>query len=294
MLNLQFFIALQPPPTCHNHFTTRFIIVNRWHSTCIYPAYTFNFLEIIMDKMLYIAMSGAKQNMQALSINANNLANAKTTGFKADLAQARSMQAYGEGMPSRVFSMTERASQNFDTGSILHTGRSLDVAVEGDGFFAVQAEDGQEAYTRGGHFRLTETGALETNDGELVIGENGPITLPLPVNNIQISRDGTIMVQPEGAPNSVQEEVGRIKLVNPDTRLMEKGNDGLFRVKNGGQLVADINVNVLGGALESSNVNPINEMTEMIALQRQFEMQLKMMKTAEEIDSSASSLLRGF
>jgi len=147
---------------------------------------------------------------------------------------------------------------------------------------------------RGGHFRLTETGALETNDGELVIGENGPITLPLPVNNIQISRDGTIMVQPEGAPSSVQEEVGRIKLVNPDTRLIDKGNDGLFRAKNGGQLNADVNVNVLGGALESSNVNPINEMTDMIALQRQFEMQLKMMKTAEEIDSSASSLLRAF
>ena len=247
-----------------------------------------------MDKLLYIAMSGAKQNMQALSVNANNLANAKTTGFKADLAQARSMQAFGEGQPSRVFTMTERASQNFDSGSILHTGRSLDMAIEGEGFFAVQAEDGQEAYTRGGHFRLTETGALETNDGELVIGENGPITLPLPVNNIQISRDGTIMVQPEGAPSSVQEEVGRIKLVNPDTRLIDKGNDGLFRAKNGGQLIADINVNVLGGALESSNVNPINEMTDMIALQRQFEMQLKMMKTAEEIDSSASSLLRAF
>jgi flagellar basal-body rod protein FlgF len=255
---------------------------------------TFYFWKFIMDKLLYIAMSGAKQNMQALSINANNLANAKTTGFKADLAQARSMQAFGEGQPSRVFSMTERASQNFDSGAILTTGRSLDMAIEGEGFFAVQAEDGEEAYTRGGHFRLTETGALETNDGELVIGEYGPITLPLPVNNIQIARDGTIMVQPEGAPSSVQEEVGRIKMVNPDTRLVEKGNDGLFRAKNGGQLLADINVNVLGGALESSNVNPISEMTEMIALQRQFEMQLKMMKTAEEIDTSAASLLRAF
>jgi flagellar basal-body rod protein FlgF len=247
-----------------------------------------------MDKMLYIAMSGAKQNMQALSINANNLANAKTTGFKADLAQARSMQAFGEGMSTRVFAMTERSSQNFDSGAMLQTGRSLDIAIEGSGFFAVQAENGQEAYTRGGHLRLTETGALETNDGELVIGENGPITLPLPVNNIQISRDGTIMVQPEGAPTSLQEEVARIKFVDPDTRLIEKGNDGLFRAKNGQALAANPQVNMVSGALESSNVNPVNEMTEMIALQRQFEMQLKMMKTAEENDSSASSLLRAF
>ncbi len=264
-----------------------------------------------MDKMLYIAMSGAKQNMQALSINANNLANAKTTGFKADLAQARSMQAFGEGQSSRVFSMTERASQNFDSGALLTTGRSLDIAIAGDGWFAVQAPETSkagsqvgvanfgatgmgEAYTRQGHLRLTEDGLLETANGEIVLGDNGPITLPLPVNNIQISPDGTIMVQPEGAPSTVQEEVGRIKLVNPDVRLIEKGNDGLFRRKDGQVELADASVQVQGGTLESSNVNPINEMTEMIALQRQFEMQLKMMKTAEEIDASSAALLRAF
>jgi len=268
-------------------------------------------LEFIMDKLLYIAMSGAKQNMQALSINANNLANAKTTGFKADLAQARSMQAFGEGQATRVFSMTERASQNFDSGSLLTTGRPLDIAISGDGWFAVQTPDagragsqvgdvafgaigGGEAYSRQGHLRVTETGTLETSNGEIVLGDDGPITLPLPVNNIQVSPDGTIMVQPEGAPSSVQEIVGRIKLVNPDVRMLEKGSDGLFRRKDGKNEPADASVQVQGGTLESSNVNPINDMTEMIALQRQFEMQLKMMKTAEEIDASSAALLRAF
>lgn len=247
-----------------------------------------------MDKMLYIAMSGAKQNMHALSITANNLANAKTTGFKADMAQARTMQAFGEGMPTRVFAMTERASQNFDSGAVITTNRPLDIAVQGDGFFAVQAADGSEAYSRNGNLRLTEQGALETNEGELVLGDAGPIFLPLPVNNIQISRDGTIMVQPEGAPSSVQEEIGRIKLVNPDVRNIEKGNDGLFRRKDGTAEPADALVQVQGGMLESSNVNPVGEMTDMIALQRQFEMQLKLMKTAEENDSAAANLLRAF
>ena len=261
-----------------------------------------------MDKMLYVAMSGAKQNMQALAINANNLANAKTTGFKADLAQARTMQAFGEGQPTRVFSMTERASQNFDSGSLLTTGRPLDVAVKGDGWFAVQTPDigtsntrdgttlgiASEAYTRQGHLRLTEDGTLETSNGELVLGDNGPIVLPLPVSNIQISPDGTIMVQPEGAPSSEQEEVGRIKLVNPDVRLLEKGADGLFRRRDGQVELANANVQVQGGALESSNVNPLSEMTDMIALQRQFEMHLKLMKTAEEIDASSAALLRAF
>ena len=257
-----------------------------------------------MDKMLYVAMSGAKQNMQALAINANNLANAKTTGFKADLAQARSMQAFGEGQPTRVFSMTERASQNFDSGSVLTTGRPLDVAIKGDGWFAVQTPQlangdaggfGQsEAYTRQGHLRITEDGTLETSNGELVLGDNGPIILPLPVSKIQISSDGTIMVQPKGAPSSEQEEVGRLKLVDPDVRLLEKGSDGLFRRKDGQVELANVNVQVQGGALESSNVNPLSEMTDMIALQRQFEMHLKLMKTAEEVDASSAALLRAF
>ena len=247
-----------------------------------------------MDKMLYIAMTGAKQNMQALSLTANNLANAKTSGFKADLANARAMQAFGEGLPSRVFSMTERAGQNFDSGALLTTGRDLDLAIQGEGWLSVQTQDGGEAYTRNGHLKLNENGALTTADGDLVIGASGPITIPLPISNMTITTDGIIMVQPEGAPNTVQDEVARIKFVNPDNRMMEKGNDGLFRRKDGEVEAADINVKVMSGAIESSNVNPIGEMTDMIALQRQFEMQLKMMKTAEEIDESASSLLRAF
>jgi len=247
-----------------------------------------------MDKMLYVAMSGAKQNMLSLSVTANNLANAKTTGFKADMAQARAMQAFGEGMPSRVFAMTEKSSQNFDSGALLTTGRDLDIAVEGEGFFAVQAKDGTEAYTRSGHLRITEEGTLETSNGEMVMGEAGPISLPLPVQNIEITRDGTIMVQPEGAPSSVQEEVDRIKFVNPNNRLIEKGLDGLFRRKDGAIEDANVEVTMKNGMLESSNVNPVSEMSDMIALQRQFEMQIKLMKTAEENDSAAAALLRAF
>lgn len=239
-------------------------------------------------------MSGAKQNMQALSINANNLANAKTTGFKADLANARSMQAFGEGLPTRVFSMTERSSQNFDAGAQLTTNRPLDLAINGDGWFAVQSADGTEGYTRNGQFSLTEEGALQTNEGELVIGDAGPLFIPLPVKNISVSPDGTIMVQPEGAPANVQEEVGRIKLVRPDIQTIQKSSDGLFRRKDGGFEQANIGVSVNSGMIEGSNVNPINEMTAMISLQRQFEMQLKLMKTAEEIDASSASLLRAF
>jgi len=141
---------------------------------------------------------------------------------------------------------------------------------------------------------MTEDGTLVTSKGEMVLGDGGPITIPLPVRNVEISPDGTIMVQPEGAPSSVQEEVARLKLVNPNNRFLEKGNDGLFRMKTGGDAQEDINVRVRKGMIETSNVNPISEMTDMIAIQRQFEMQLKMMKTAEEIDTASASLLRAF
>lgn len=247
-----------------------------------------------MDKLLYIAMSGAKQNMQALSVNANNLANAKTTGFKADLAQARAMQTFGEGLPTRVFSMTERASQNFDSGSLLNTGRDLDIAITGEGWFAVQTADGGEAYTRNGQLKLTEAGTLETNSGDLLLGEAGPIVLPLPVQNIEIAPNGSIVIQVPGSPVNTLEEVGRIKMVNPQHRLLTKGSDGLFRRKDGNDEVADVNVKMQSGMLESSNVSAITEMATMIALQRQFEMQLKMMKTAEEIDTSSDALMRAF
>ncbi len=247
-----------------------------------------------MDKMLYVAMSGAKQNMDALAVTANNLANANTTAFKSDLAQARAMQAFGEGLPTRVFSLTEKTSQNFDSGALQTTGRDLDIAIAGDGWIAVQTADGNEAFTRDGHLSLTEDGNLQTPNGDLVMGNVGPVLLPLPVRNIHISGDGTIMVQPEGAPVTIQEEVGRIKFVNPDGRLIERGNDGLFRRKDKQVPEADTNVVVKSGTLEGSNVNPVNEMTEMIALQRQFEMQMKLMKTAEEIDAASASLLRAF
>jgi flagellar basal-body rod protein FlgF len=267
----------------------------------------------MMDKMLYIAMSGAKQNMRSLAVNAHNLANAKTIGFKADLAQARAMQAFGDGLPSRVFSMTERSSHNFDSGGLVTTGRGLDISINGEGWIAVEtptqngvigarlgtAEIGQvntnrEAYTRFSQLKLSTDGVLETANGYPVIGEGGIITIPLPINNIQITSDGVVMIQPEGAPSSVQEEVGRIKFVNPDNRALEKGHDGLFRRKDGEVEPADVNVKVSSGTLESSNVNPVSEMTEMISLQRQFEMQLKLMKAAEEIDSASAQLLRAF
>ncbi len=247
-----------------------------------------------MDRALYLAMSGAKQNMQALQLRANNLANVSTNGFRADLAQARSMQAYGEGLPTRVFSMTERPGHNFSQGSVITTGRDLDITVEGQGWIAVVDNNGQEGLTRNGNLKIDQNGLLSNSSGHLVLGQNdAPITVPLPISKIEIGRDGTISVLPQGAPAEEMEIVGTIKLTRSDNQALFKDINGLFRFTNPAQAYdADETVMIQTGAVEGSNVNAVGEMTALIDLQRQFEMQVKMMSTAEELDKASDSLLR--
>ncbi|QSX36092.1 flagellar basal-body rod protein FlgF [Shewanella sedimentimangrovi] len=245
-----------------------------------------------MDKLLYIAMSGAKQNMNALALRANNLANANTDGFKADLEQSRAMQAFGEGLPTRVFSMTESPQANFSAGPLKTTGRDLDVAVKGDGWIAVQAEDGSEAYTRSGSLSFDANGQLLNASGNPIMGDTGPIVLPLPIDKVEIAQDGTITVRPQGATAEVIEEVGRIKLVNPGNGQLMRGADGLFRLVSGNSAAAAPEVTLESRAVEGSNVNAVHEMVSLIDIQRQFEMQVKMMKTAEENDKASAALMR--
>ena len=245
-----------------------------------------------MDKLLYIASSGANQDLVATSLRANNLANAQTNGFKAQLEQARSMPVYGEGLPTRVFAMTESPTNNYESGPMIQTGRDLDVAVQGDGWFAVQDAQGNEAYSRNGNFQLGADGVLEDVHGNMVMGDTGPIFLPVPLDNLNIAADGTISIRPQGAPESVLEEVGRLKLVKPEYRDMERGNDGLFRLQDGSIAQADETVAIRTGMLEGSNVNAIDEMVNMLSLQRHYELQVKMMKKADTLDTRGNMLLR--
>lgn len=234
-----------------------------------------------MDKLLYIAMSGAKENLNSLAVRSNNLANANTLGFKADFEQARAMQAYGDGLPSRVFSMTERPGQNFQQGSLQTTGRDLDVAVQGDGWLTVQDKDGKEAYTRNGSLQVSPLGVLQTSTGLNVLDTAGqPITLPMPLEKVQIAEDGTINARLQGAEPAAVETLQQLKLVNPVNKEMTKGEDGLFRRTDGATATASTSVRLASGALENSNVNVVEELTNLIKLQRQFDTQVKMMATA--------------
>jgi flagellar basal-body rod protein FlgF len=244
-----------------------------------------------MDKALYVAMTGAIQNTRGTAIHANNLANVTTTGFRSDYAQARAMPVFGDGYASRVYSLQENPGSNFASGNLIQTGRDLDVAINGDGWIAVQAADGSEAYSRAGELVVDSVGVLRSGNGLPIMGQGGPIALP-PFESITIAQDGTISIQGLGEePNSVA-QVDRIKLVKPEGAELQKGNDGLMRLRNGLAAPADASVSISTGFVEGSNVNAVGALTELIGLSRQFEIQIKLMKTVEENSESTARLLQ--
>jgi len=244
-----------------------------------------------MDKMLYVAMTGAQNNTLALRAHANNLANVSTSGFRRDFEQARSMPLFGESYPARVFAMTERPATDFRPGTLQETGRDMDVAIGGKGWIAVQAPDGSEAYVRTASLNIDALGMLRTGNGLPVMGNAGPIAVP-PEQKVEIGQDGTISIRALGENPNVLAEVDRIKLVNPDPKSMEKGTDGLIRVKGQPEVEADATVQVTSGFLEASNVNAVEEMTAILSLSRQFELSVKMMRTAEDNSSAMARVLQ--
>lgn len=244
-----------------------------------------------MDRMVYVAMNGAQQTMLAQAMHTHNLANASTTGFRADLTAFQSLPVTGPGLATRAYAQPQPNGVDLAPGQIMTTGRELDVAVNGAGFIAVQAPDGSEAYTRAGDLHISPNGLLENGAGHPVLGNGGPIALP-PAEKLEIGADGTISIRPVGQSATTLAVVDRIRLVNPPPESLIKGADGLLRTKGGIQAAPDAKVQLATGALEGSNVNAVESMVNIIALAREFEVQVKLMKTAEETDSASTQLMR--
>jgi flagellar basal-body rod protein FlgF len=238
-----------------------------------------------MDRVIYLTMAGAKANMQRQDVLANNLANASTPGFRAEITAFRSVPVLGDGASTRVYSIETTPGYNADPGPIASTGRNLDVAMKGNAWLAVQSTTGTEAYTRSGALDVDNEGQLITRSGLPVQGDGGPITVPQNAQ-VLIGSDGTVTATVQGNRPQV---VGRLKLVTPEAPL-QRGADGLFR-SAGGDLEANPNARVLSEALEGSNVSPVESMVAMIAAARQFEQQMKMLQTAQEREQSATRLL---
>jgi len=238
--------------------------------------------------MIYTAMSGAKSMMQRQDVLSNNLANINTPGFRAETVAFRVAPVEGPGLATRAFSAESTPGADLTPGVITTTGRPLDVAVMGKGWLTVQGNDGTEAYTRNGALEVDDQGVLRTQNGLSVMGDGGPIAVPAG-HSVSIAADGTISAVPlSGAKRPIS--LGRLKLVNPPATDIQRSADGLFRMKNG-TAEADPNLRVASGSIEGSNVNAVEAMTGMISLARQFEMQMKLMQTAESNARKGTSVL---
>ncbi len=243
-----------------------------------------------MDRVVFVMASGAKQILQAQARNSHNLANINTVGFQADLTNFAAQMVNGPGHESRTYAVAQEAGASFEKGTIQSTGRQLDVAVAGNGLLSVQAPDGSEAYTRAGNLHVNINGQLLTGAGYPVLGDNGPILIP-EYQNLEIGVDGTISVQPIGQQASTLAEVGRIKLVSTDANELVKGRDGLLRARGGNSLEPAADVELISGALESSNVSGVEAMVNMIDLARSFELAVQIMQTAKEMDEGTTKLM---
>ena len=242
-----------------------------------------------MDRLIYTAMSGANAAAHRQAVLSNNLANASTNGFRAELSTFRAVPVRGDGASTRVQALEATAGHLDTPGAAQRTGRSLDAMTTGNSWFGVQALDGLESYTRNGSFEVSPEGTLLTGNGLTVLSDSGsPITVPSGAV-VSIGFDGNLSAKVGNQPPS---GVGRLKLVTPSAEdPLHRGDDGLFRAASGDPLPNDTNARVQVGMLEGSNVNPIETMVGMIQVARQFEVQMRLLQTAESNDRSAGQLL---
>ncbi len=242
-----------------------------------------------MDRLIYTAMTGAKHVMEQQATNSNNLANATTTGFRAQLDSFRAVPVQGADIATRTYVVDATVGTDYSAGAMQITGRDLDVAVQGKGWLVVEQADGSEALTRHGSLKVSENGLLQTQNGLNLVGEGGPITIP-PDMRIAIAKDGTISGIPSGSQPKAVQVIGRLKLVNPPEDNLQRLESGLFKTKDNSETDPDPAVGVAGGMLENSNVNVVESMVTMINLARSFDLQMKLLQNAENNANKASQI----
>jgi flagellar basal-body rod protein FlgF len=243
-----------------------------------------------MDRLIYSSLSAMRGAMARQVATANNLANANTPGFRADLSEAQALWLEGAGKDSRAVASQEVLSADMKPGTVIATGQPLDVALKDDALLTVQASDGEEAYTRRGDLQLNDSGLLTTGDGHPVLGNQGPVTLP-PFDSVQIDGEGRITIVPRGGDPAQPQQVDQLKLVSPMGQTVVKGVDTLFRAE-AGILPADPDARLTSGHLEGSNVSATQALVDMIEASRSWDNQLKLLGDARDLDIATADLMR--
>ena len=244
-----------------------------------------------MDRLIYTSLAAMRGSMSRQTAIANNLANAQTPGFRADMASAQALWLDGSGLDARAMSSEEVLGADMKAGTVTQTGRDLDIAMQGDALLVVQAKNGEEAYTRRGDLQISPSGLLTTGDGSPVQGGQGPVTIP-PADAITIDQEGRVWIVPQGGDPENPQEVDRLRLATPTGSDIAKGLDGLFRVKGGGILPEDPEARLLTRSIEGSNVTATAALVEMIEASRSWDTQLKMIGDVRDMDSATANLMQ--
>jgi len=243
-----------------------------------------------MDRMIYTALAGMNAAMMRQRAVASNLANAQTTGFRAETFNVTPLTLKGQALETRALAQGAVRGADLSAGRVVPTGQPLDIAVKGDALIALQAADGSEVYSRRGDLAISATGVLENGEGRPVMGDAGPITVPLG-REVSIGQDGTVLAADPANPDAPAEAVGRIKLASPLGSQLVKDLDGFMRVPQNGVLPADPTAEVETGALEQSNVDAAGTLIDIIEAQRSFERRSKLFTTASELDQAGARLM---
>lgn len=244
-----------------------------------------------MDKMIHSSLSAMQGIMARQTAIANNMANASTTGFRAEIVNAKAKHLSSAELDSRAIAYERVLAADLATASVTTTGRALDIALDGDAMLSVQGRDGDPAYTRRGDLQRSETGLITTGAGDPVLGEGGPLIIP-PADTIRIAKDGGVWILPQGDAEGKMQQIDRLSLVSFTGSDIVKGQDNLFRVRDGGVLPADADARLTPGSLEGSNVNMTASLVDMIEASRAWETQVKLLSTAKDLDSSGARLMQ--
>jgi flagellar basal-body rod protein FlgF len=237
-----------------------------------------------MDNAMYVALSRQMILRREMDVVANNIANADTPGFKVEQLMVQTDPKTLPGGPTAApdvlqFALDTGLARDFSQGALSQTGRPLDMGLEGEGFFKIAATRG-ERYTRDGRFTLDDTGRLVTASGEPVAGEGGDIVLDPAKGEVAIAQDGAI------SQNGVK--VGKLSAWRFGAMsALEKDGDGLYRNSANQAPIAATDVKLHQGSVESSNVQPVIEITRMIEVSREYERIARMMDQTSQLNSEA-------
>ena len=247
-----------------------------------------------MDRSIYTALNSMQILRTNQSVTSQNLANSSSTGFQKDISTnfASVYLDRSKGLDPRVMALQDASGFDSSQGPKNPTGAPLDAALDGEGYFLVKPENGNIALSRRGDFKVSADGLFTDGTGTAMLNVDLEVMTIPPHRKISIAADGTIEIEPLNAPIGQKIKIGQLATVSGSEVPLAKSEDGFVRTVNGSVPEPDNKTRLLTGFLEGSNVKTVDELVSGIEQSRAYEINVKFVTTAKEIDEATASLMR--